>query len=71
MNAEETPRTHAAIMLASDADGAKEVCQLCEELERENARLQAECYQWERTARRLASKCGWENSDFLEPDSLG
>ncbi len=33
----DTPRTHEALMLASDADGALEVCALCAQLERENA----------------------------------
>jgi len=32
-----TPRTKAAIELASDPNGAKEVCDLCEELESELA----------------------------------
>jgi hypothetical protein len=28
-----------------------------------------ESYKWESTARRLASNCGYENSDYLSPDS--
>ena len=33
------PRTYAALMEASDADGAHEVCELCAKLEEENAQL--------------------------------
>jgi hypothetical protein len=35
MNPTDTPETAAAIALASDPDGAREVCDLCERLERE------------------------------------
>lgn len=42
------PRTYAALMEASDADGAHEVCDLCAKLEEENARLRENINAWMR-----------------------
>lgn len=42
----DTPQTDAAIKLASDPDGAREVCDLCERLERELSEARAEAEKW-------------------------
>jgi len=40
------PRTYAALMEASDADGAHEVCELCAKLEEENTRWKKAAEAW-------------------------